>query len=66
VYSVSVLAAAEAALDGPDRSLRRLIDRSSALRITESEWRAAGISDRFSLNVNTPEDFERVSRERRR
>ena len=66
VYSVSVLAAAEAALDGPDRSLRRLIDRSSALRITESEWRAAGISDRFSLNVNTPEDFERVSREHRR
>jgi molybdopterin-guanine dinucleotide biosynthesis protein A len=66
VYSTSLLEAAEAALAGPDRSLRRLIERSSVVRLSEREWRAAGISDRFSRNVNTPEDFEEVSRHLRR
>ena len=66
VYSTSLLHAAEAALAGPDRSLRHLIERSSVLRLTESEWRGAGISDRFSRNVNTPQDYETVRRERPR
>lgn len=66
VYSTSLLEMAEAALAGPDRSLRSLIERSRALRLSESEWRAAGIADSFSRNVNTPEDFEEVSRHRPR
>lgn len=66
VYATSLLKAAETALRGDDRSLRRLIARSSALYVSENEWRAAGISDAFSRNLNTPEDFEEVSRTPRR
>jgi molybdopterin-guanine dinucleotide biosynthesis protein A len=62
VYATSMLAAAEAALAGADRSLRRLIEESEAVRLTEREWRAAGISDRFTRNVNTPQDLAEVSR----
>ncbi len=66
VYSVSLLGAAEAALAGPDRSLRHLIERSDVRRLPERKWRAAGISARFSDNVNTPEDLARVTRDRPR
>jgi molybdopterin-guanine dinucleotide biosynthesis protein A len=62
VYATSMLAAAEAALAGSDRSLRRLIEHSDAVLLTESEWRDAGISDRFTCNVNTPQDLAEVSR----
>ena len=62
VYATSMLAAAETALAGTDRSLRRLIEGSDAVRISESEWRDAGISDRFTRNVNTPQDLAVVSR----
>ncbi|MFZ0180461.1 MAG: molybdenum cofactor guanylyltransferase [Candidatus Dormiibacterota bacterium] len=62
VYATSMLASAEAALAGSDRSLRHLIDESKAVRITEREWRAAGISDRFTRNVNTPQDLVEVTR----
>jgi molybdenum cofactor guanylyltransferase len=61
VYSTSLLAPAETALLGSDRSLRRLIERSRAALVTEREWRAAGISDKFTRNINTPEDLAEVS-----
>jgi molybdopterin-guanine dinucleotide biosynthesis protein A len=57
VYARSALPAAEAALESPDRSVRSLIDRLHALRVTESEWRAAGVPARFADNVNTPADL---------
>lgn len=63
VYSTSLLEAAEGALAGPDRSLRRLIERAHALRLAESEWRAAGFSDNFTRNLNSPSDVEEVSRQ---
>ncbi len=63
VYATSILDEAEAALAGPERSLRALIGRTRTLRIAESEWRAAGISDRFARNINTPDDLAEVSRE---
>ena len=63
VYAISMLDAAEAALAGSDSSLRHLIARSRAFRIDERAWREAGISDRFSRNINTPEDLAEVSRE---
>jgi molybdenum cofactor guanylyltransferase len=63
VYARSVLVAAESALRGPDRSLRGLIDRVRAVRVTRAEWRAAGISERFSRNVNTPADLAELSLE---
>jgi molybdopterin-guanine dinucleotide biosynthesis protein A len=66
VYSTSILAVAETALAGPDRSLRRLIGAANALRIPESRWREAGFSERFALNVNTPEDLAEISRVGRR
>ncbi len=66
VYSTSILAAAESALAGPDRSLRRVIRMANALRVPETEWRGAGFSDLFALNLNTPEDLAEVSREARR
>lgn len=66
VYSTSILAAAETALAGPDRSLRRLIDRAKARRVPESEWRGAGFSERFTRNINTPEDLAEISRQARR
>jgi molybdenum cofactor guanylyltransferase len=62
VYATSILAAAETALTGSDRSLRRLIEQSNAVRITEREWRDAGISDGFTRNINTPDDLAEVSR----
>jgi molybdenum cofactor guanylyltransferase len=62
VYATSILAAAETALTRSDRSLRRLIEQSNAVRITEREWRDAGISDRFTRNINTPDDLAEVSR----
>jgi molybdopterin-guanine dinucleotide biosynthesis protein A len=65
VYSRSALRVAEAALAGPDRSLRRMVAKLRSLQISEAEWRAAGISDRFSSNLNTPEDLAEVSRARR-
>lgn len=62
VYSTSLLAAAEAALAGPDRSLRRLIARSRAVCVAESDWRGAGIPDTFTRNLNTPADLAELSR----
>jgi molybdenum cofactor guanylyltransferase len=66
VYSTSILAAAETALAGPDRSLRRLIGTANTLHFPESAWRDAGFSERFALNVNTPEDLAEISRQARR
>ncbi len=66
VYSTTLLAAAETALAGPNRSLRRLIGTAKALRVPESEWRGAGFSERFALNINTPEDLAEISRQARR
>jgi molybdenum cofactor guanylyltransferase len=66
VYSTSLLAAAEAALAGPDRSLRGLIERSNAVRVAESEWRGLGIADSFTWNINTPDDLAEISRRRPR
>ncbi len=66
VYATSILEEAEAALAGPDRSLRALIGRTRAVRVAESQWRAAGISDRFARNINTPGDLAEVRRELRR
>jgi molybdopterin-guanine dinucleotide biosynthesis protein A len=66
VYATSVLAAAEAALHSDDRSLRHLIARSDAVYVSENEWRAAGISDAFTRNVNTREDLDEISRHPRR
>jgi molybdenum cofactor guanylyltransferase len=66
VYATSILEEAEAALAGPDRSLRALIGRARAIRVAESEWRAAGISDRFARNINTPDELAEVRREIRR
>jgi molybdopterin-guanine dinucleotide biosynthesis protein A len=66
VYAISILEAAEAALRSEDRSLRHLIARSNAVRLSESEWRAAGISDAFTRNLNTPEDLDRLSQAPRR
>ena len=66
VYATSILPAAEAALRSDDRSLRHLIARSNARYLSEGEWRAAGISDAFTRNVNTPEDLERLSQAARR
>src|ERR1700733_4841427 len=63
VYSTTILGAAEAALAGSDRSLRRLIARAKTRRVGESEWRAAGISEMFARNLNTPEDLAAVSPE---
>ena len=63
VYSTTILGEAQAALAGPDRSLRRLIARTKARRLAESEWRAAGISEMFARNLNTPEDLASVSPE---
>jgi molybdopterin-guanine dinucleotide biosynthesis protein A len=66
VYATSLLTAAETALRGDDRSVRRLIARSNALSLSENEWRATGVSDAFTRNVNTPADLEEVSRHPRR
>jgi molybdopterin-guanine dinucleotide biosynthesis protein A len=63
VYSTTILGAAEAALAGPDRSLRRLIARTKARRVAEREWRVAGISELFARNLNSPEDLAAVSPE---
>jgi molybdopterin-guanine dinucleotide biosynthesis protein A len=63
VYARSALASAEAALRGPDRSLRGLIDGLRTVRVMPAEWRAAGISERFSRNVNTPADLAELSLE---
>jgi molybdopterin-guanine dinucleotide biosynthesis protein A len=63
VYARSALPAAEMALESSDRSLRGLIDRLHPLRVTESEWRAAGVPARFADNVNTPADLAGLSPE---
>ena|ERR1700726_2281483 len=63
VYSTSVLEAAESALAGRDRSLRRLIEGAHALRIAESEWRDAGFTDSFTRNLNSPSDVAEVSQQ---
>jgi molybdenum cofactor guanylyltransferase len=63
VYATSILGAAEAALAGSDRSLRGLIGRSRAVLLRESDWRDAGISDRFTRNINTPEDVAALSQQ---
>jgi molybdopterin-guanine dinucleotide biosynthesis protein A len=65
VYSTSLLGTAEAALAGPDRSLQGLIARARAVRVAETDWRGAGVSDGFGWNINTPEDLAEVSRSRR-
>jgi molybdenum cofactor guanylyltransferase len=62
VYSTSLLEAAETALGSDDKSMRHLIARSNAVYLSESQWRAAGISEDFSYNVNSPQDLDAVSR----
>jgi molybdopterin-guanine dinucleotide biosynthesis protein A len=62
VYATSILAAAETALAGSDLSVRGLIARSDAVRLSEGDWREAGISDRFTRNVNTPRDLAAINR----
>jgi molybdopterin-guanine dinucleotide biosynthesis protein A len=61
VYSTSLLEAAETALIGRDRSLRRLIEGAHELRLAESEWRDAGFTDTFTRNLNSPSDLAEVS-----
>jgi len=63
VYARTALDAAEDALHGPDRSMRGLINRIRTLRVAEHEWRAAGVSQRFSRNLNTPADLAELSLE---
>jgi len=63
VYARTALDAAEDALRSPDRSLRGLLDRIRTLRVAEHEWRAAGISERFTRNLNTPADLAEFSLE---
>jgi molybdopterin-guanine dinucleotide biosynthesis protein A len=66
VYARSALGVADAALTGPDRSVRRMVATLRSIQISEAEWRAAGVSDRFSRNLNTPEDLAEVRRALRR
>ncbi len=66
VYARSALGVAEAALAGPDRSVRRMVAKLRSVQMSEAEWRAAGVSDRFASNLNTPEDLAEVSRARPR
>jgi molybdopterin-guanine dinucleotide biosynthesis protein A len=66
VYARSALATAERALQRSDRSMHGLIERVRTVRVTEGEWRAAGISQRFSRNVNTPADLAELNLELRR
>jgi molybdenum cofactor guanylyltransferase len=66
VYSTSLLEAAETALVGRDRSLRRLIEGAHAVRLAESEWRDAGFTDTFTRNLNSPSDLAEVSQRPRR
>lgn len=66
VYARSALPVAEAALHSPDRSLHGLIARLRALLIAEEDWQAAGFSDRFASNINTPADLAGISPEIRR
>ena len=63
VYARSALPAIDAALSGPDRSVRGVIGRLRALIIAEDGWRAAGFSERFANNVNTPADLAAISPE---
>jgi molybdenum cofactor guanylyltransferase len=63
VYATSILAAAETALARSDRSVSGLIGRAHAVVLSESDWREAGISDRFTRNINTPEDLAAVSQQ---
>jgi molybdenum cofactor guanylyltransferase len=65
VYSRTALPAAEAALHGVDLSLRGVIARLRTVLFTEEEWRAAGYSERFASNVNTPADIAGISLESR-
>jgi molybdopterin-guanine dinucleotide biosynthesis protein A len=62
VYARSALPAIEAALRGPDRSVRGVIGRLRAVTIAEDGWRAAGFSERFANNLNTPADLAAISR----
>ena len=57
VYATSALGPAEEALRTPDRSLHGLLGRLRVLAVSESEWRAAGIDERFARNMNTPADL---------
>ena len=67
VYATSLLEAAEAALRSDDRSVRHLIARSNAVYLSESEWRAAGISERRSPATSTrQQDLDEISRRLRR
>jgi molybdopterin-guanine dinucleotide biosynthesis protein A len=66
VYARSTLPIAETALAGPDRSVRRMVAKLRTLQVSEPEWRAAGISDRFARNLNTPGDLAEVSQAPRR
>ncbi len=66
VYARAALPAAEAALHSRDRSLRSLVGRLRAVRVTETERRAAGIPEGFARNINTPADLADLRRELRR
>jgi molybdopterin-guanine dinucleotide biosynthesis protein A len=63
VYARSALPIAEAALHSADLSAGRMISRLRAVYVPEAEWRAAGFSDRFASNVNTPADLAGISPE---
>lgn len=62
VYARSALAHAQAALDGPDLSVRGLLDR---LRVRTVDARLVGgdaLAGRFAVNLNRPDDLMRWRR----
>jgi molybdopterin-guanine dinucleotide biosynthesis protein A len=63
VYAQSALPVAEDALHSSDRSVRGMIARLRSVLVREAEWRAAGISEHFAGNVNTPADLAEISPE---
>ncbi|HEY6469340.1 MAG TPA: molybdenum cofactor guanylyltransferase [Candidatus Dormibacteraeota bacterium] len=65
VYARTALPIAEAALHSADRSVSGTIARLRALVLTVAEWRAAGFSDGFARNLNTPADLAGVRPETR-
>jgi molybdopterin-guanine dinucleotide biosynthesis protein A len=57
------LAAAEACLSNGERSLRALLAMLSAATVPEAEWRLIDPSGGTLLDVDTPDDLERLRRE---
>lgn len=60
IYRKTALPRLRAAIGDERFAMHEVLETLRVRRVTSDEWRAAGVDERFAVNLNEPEDLERV------